>query len=181
MSVLYALGERINSFDKDDLLHIVSDALCAEMKDRVFNNGTASDNSQIGNYTSGYMKVRTGNYPNAPIATKGKDKGNFKIKKVKVGDAGIYTKGINKGKPRVRYNRAMDTKVILSLTREMENDMKTMPTEDGWGIGFSNVHNYNKAKWNASRYGKSIWILSEEENRMVSELANKRIQEVING
>lgn len=49
-----------------------------------------------------------------------------------------------------KYNRTSDSKMIFSLTRQMENDLslsitEPIKTEKGYGIGFKNIENMKKA------------------------------------
>ena len=43
--------------------------------------------------------------------------------------------------------RGTDSKVIVSLTRELENDWSVIATPKGYGIGFKNSFNLEKARW----------------------------------
>ncbi|MFT3680702.1 MAG: hypothetical protein QM791_10550 [Ferruginibacter sp.] len=163
----------------DVMLRTIASTLTGVIRKRVHEDGQASSGEQIGVYSDEYMKVRTGDFGNSSRVTRGKNKGNLK-------DAGVYTKGPDKGKPRPRYNRTSDTKVILSLTRQMENDMGAgvadpIKTESGYGIGFKNPHNYEKAIENEKRYKKPIWQLSAGEEQIVNEIANQFTQDAITG
>jgi len=139
---------RINSIDLEQISFRVATQVRNDMFKRVFVDGKASDGSQIGTYTTGYMKVRTN---------------DFKSKNT--------VRGANKGKPRFRYNHLNDPKVILTLTGQMNEDFGgTVPIkiENGHGIGFSNRKNYEKAMWQddtkgKQRYNKPIWNLTKEE------------------
>ena len=46
-----------------------------------------------------------------------------------------------------KKNRENDGKVVLSLTRNLENDTQVVATETGYGIGFNNPENVKKADW----------------------------------
>lgn len=46
-----------------------------------------------------------------------------------------------------KKNRENDGKVVLSLTRNMENDFQVIPTDTGYGLGFNNPDNVKKADW----------------------------------
>lgn len=165
-----AIRDKIASIDMDKLCHNVASSLKAEVKHRVHVEGKASDGSQIGTYSEGYMKVRTGNFK----AVKNRDK------KTK-GQAGVFTRGAKKGQSRPVFNRGTDTTVILSLTRQMEKDMDAMnpiPIENGFGIGYSNEFNYKKAVWNEERYGKPIWNLSKEENQLAQDIVSRYVDEI---
>jgi len=143
------------------------------MRTRVHEEGTAADRSQIGTYSKGYLVFRSGAFKNSGKISKGKNKGKLK-------NAGSYTKGSSKGSNRTRYNRGSDTKVILSLTRQMESDLAIVPVDNGYGIGYNNSENYNKAIWNEKRYRKEIFAVSEEEMKVVNQIADKYINEAIN-
>lgn len=82
-----------------------------------------------------------------------------------------------------KYSRTADKKMIFSLTRQMENDMKPipLPSGDGWGIGYSNAFNYEKAIANERRENKKVLTaLSKEEDEMVDQIAEDYVNDVIN-
>jgi hypothetical protein len=148
----------------DQMLRTVALAVLPELKKRVHVEGKASDGSQIGTYSPGYMKLRTGNYSNAGRYSKGKNKGKNK-------NAGTFSQGINIGKPRPQYHRSSDPTVILSLTRQMENDESVMPAGSGYGIGFINSDNFKKSQYNEQTYKKDIWKLTQEERALAIKVA----------
>lgn len=159
------------------MLRIIASTLTAKIIERVHENGIAADGTRIGTYSSAYMKVRTGRgYKNAELKTKGKNKGNEK-------NSGVYTKGNNKGKPRQKFNRTNDYKVILALTNQMQNDLSIcesnpIETSNGFAIGYLNKDNYDKAIWNERRYKKKILSdLSADEKDLVTEIANNYTNE----
>jgi len=173
------IRNKIASINMDALCFNVASSLKAEVRNRVHVEGKASDGSLIGEYSKGYMKVRTGNYPETAVK-RGKNKRNFRAKKT-AGQAGVFTNGPRKGQPRPVYNRGTDRDVVLSLTRQMENDMKAtepIPIKNGFGIGYSNEFNHNKAIWNEKRYGKPIWDLTKEENQLAKDIVNKYVDEI---
>ena len=59
-------------------------------------------------------------------------------------------------KTRERYNRTEGKKVVLSLTRQMENDLSVVVDGDSIGIGFKNPDNYEKAVFLEEKYQKHI-------------------------
>jgi len=65
------------------------------------------------------------------------------------------------------HKRGSDPKVILSLTRSMENSMELYPIENGTGIGFSTRENWQKAKWCEQTYGKLIYAPTLQERELV--------------
>jgi hypothetical protein len=154
------------------------------MRKRIHEDGKASDNSGIGTYSSAYMKVRTGNFRSSARVSRGKNKGNPK-------NAGTYVRGAKKGQMRPKYNRTTSTDVILSLTREMENDFGTMRLQRGvWAIGF--IRNPNRSKKgkfthidiadNAESvlYNKPIYRLNTEEQTTVDLIAARYVINALN-
>lgn len=148
----------LNAFDKDAMLREIAVNIMPMIRKRVHVDGLDADGSQIGTYTKEYMKVRTGNFQENTI-----------------------TRGKNKGQARPAYNRSADTKVILSLTSQMEQDMQVIKTDNGYGIGYSNEFNYNKAMWNEKRYKKNIWNLSADELDIMEAISERYIIEKLNG
>lgn len=66
-----------------------------------------------------------------------------------------------------KYKRGTDKKIIVSLTRQLENDWSVIATEKGYGIGFKNPLNVQKAGWVEERKGKKIFKLTQEERAQV--------------
>jgi len=140
-----ALFDDIKNPQGDMLRRVVTDMI-PTIHDRIHVQGKAADGSQIGTYSDAYMAVRTG-----------------KTQK------GAQSKSAN------RYNRSADTKVILSLTRQLENDYSVQPGAVGWGVGFNNSLNFDKATWNNTRYGKVIFDLTSDELDRVVTLTEEHI------
>lgn len=179
--------------DKEYLLRPLAIETIPLMKERIHEKGQASDGSQIGTYSSGYMKVRTGNYGNSVKFAKGKNKGKIKNagtftkKKITFGDSfdsdggNVFGKSVfnkrNDNAARPNYNRDSSTKVIISLTRQLENDYSVQPTNKGYGIGFNNKFNKEKSEWVEETYKKIIFNLSAEEKKYITE----RIDELVDG
>lgn len=121
--------------DKDYLLRPLAIETIPNIKERIHRDGKASDNSDIGTYSTGYMRVRE------------------------------------------KSNRSADRKVIVSLTRQLENDYTVVATQNGYGIGFSNPLNYLKADWVERSKKKIIYNLATQEKQYISD----RLQELVNG
>lgn len=164
--------EKLNNVDINKMTREQASTLIAVVRDRVHIKGLDSNNSPIGIYTKGYLRLRSGQYGNADVHTRGKKAGKNK-------NSGTFTKGKNKGSARPRYNRGTSSKVVLSLTRQMENDFIIKPIDGGWGIGFSNVENFKKALWAEGTYHKKIWNLTPEERAQAIKIAERYIEEVI--
>jgi hypothetical protein len=98
------------------------------MTRRIHEEGKATDEGQIGTYSSNYLKLRER-----------------------------------------KYNRKSDTKVIVSLTRQLENDWSVIATENGYGVGFKNPFNLQKARWVEEGKSKQIFSLSPSEIKYITE------------
>lgn len=68
-------------------------------------------------------------------------------------------------KLREKNKRGPDKKIIVSLTRQLENDWSVVPTQNGYGIGFKNPFNKQKAIWVEEQKEKKIFKLSESEKQ----------------
>lgn len=145
-----------NMMDKKVFLHPMVDAMIIRMKIRIHSEGKAADDTQIGTYSSGYMKVRTGDFGNAVKYEKGKHKGEIK-------NPGLISRGRHKGEPRKQYNRTNDTKIIVSLSSKLEGDWQVVDTPEGYGIGFGTDLSYNKARWVEEIKDKIIFSLTDDE------------------
>lgn len=171
--VFRVLIERIDGVKDDVVARACAVAVLPAMKERIHVEGKDASGAQIGTYSNEYMKLRTGNYQNS-----GKR------------DSGFYTKGANaifnvsskqavkvkksdnsKGSLRHNYNRTADTKVILSLTRQMENDWSLVEGTDDYGLGFKSPTNYQKSIWCEETYKKPIYQLTQQEKEIVSNVA----------
>jgi hypothetical protein len=176
--------------NKEYLLRPLAIETIPLMKERIHEKGQASDGSQIGTYSPEYMKVRTGDYGNSERFKKGKNAGKIKnsgtfIKKGAmfftqqdedtVTSRRVFIRGNFGARP--NYHRSTDTKIIVSLTRQLENDWAVIATNTGYGIGFNNVFNAQKARWVEEHKSKIIFNLSAEEKQYITE----RLQELVNG
>lgn len=72
---------------------------------------------------------------------------------------------------RAKAKRGTDNKVILSLTRSMEDSYELYPIENGTGIGFNTTENMQKARWCEDTYQKPIFKPTAEEETMVKQIA----------
>lgn len=159
--------------DREYLLRPVCLDMIDLMTKRIHVDGLDSDNSPIGEYSSGYMRVRTGLFLTNDVYKSGVNKGKLKPK-------GVFTKGEHKGQPRPNYQRSTDTKVIISLTRQLENDYAVIATDKGYAIGFLNPHNFDKSQWVQNTYNKKIFDLTKNEFdraiEIINDLTSKAIQ-----
>jgi hypothetical protein len=82
-----------------------------------------------------------------------------------------------------KFNRTPDPKIILSLTSQQENDMGPIETPNGYGIGFKNITNLEKAGYAEDRAGGSetenkIYSLSEAEQNKTSLLIQSEVTQI---
>src|SRR5690606_38168279 len=125
------------------------------MAKRIHIDGKDANGDQIGTYSKGYMIIRTGELRNAVKFTRvikeGYNKNAGIVKKKRVQLFGtiqdVFADITPMGVARIKYNRSSDTKVIISLTRQLENDWSVIATDKGYGVGFLNKQNLDKARW----------------------------------
>lgn len=94
------------------------------------------------------------------------------------GQIGTYSNSYLK--QREKNKRGKDTKVIVSLTRQLENDWAVVATEKGYGIGFNNKLNVDKMRWVESQKKKIIATLSENERQYAIERINELVNAALN-
>ena len=80
---------------------------------------------------------------------------------------------------RPKNNRSNDPKVILSLTRQMENDFSVVSQGDRYGLGFKNPLNFDKARWAEETYKKKIYGLTEVERNLAITAANEYVNGIL--
>lgn len=90
------------------------------------------------------------------------------------GQIGTYNKSYLKLRER-KYNRSSDSKIIVSLTRQLENDWSVIATPKGYGVGFLNALNLQKARWVEENKEKKIFSLSRSEENKLSEVVQKLV------
>lgn len=165
--------------NKEYLLRPVAVNIIPMMRERIHVKGLASDGKIIGLYSDGYMKIRTGDFGNAKKTKAGKlkDAGTFTDRTIRLNkQTGVFSGEDKVGKPRPKYNRSNDPKVIISLTRQLENDYAVLATANGYGIGFNNDLNRKKSGWVEKTYKKKIFALTKEEKAY----AVRKFQQLVN-
>lgn len=80
---------------------------------------------------------------------------------------------------RQRKYKRTDSKIIVSLTRQLENDWNVIATDDGYGIGFLNSHNFDKARWVEANKDKKIFSLSATEQQYVNDTVDQLVKDAI--
>ena len=78
---------------------------------------------------------------------------------------------------REKARRGESRKIIVALTSQLEQGWAVLATQKGYGIGFNNPFNAQKARWVEENKSKIIFNLAAEEKKYISE----RLQELVNG
>lgn len=78
-----------------------------------------------------------------------------------------------------KYNRTSDNKIIVSLTRQLENDWSVIATDAGYGIGFLNPFNLQKARWVEENKGKKIFSLSGPEQQYINDTVTQLTKDAL--
>ena len=152
-----------SALDPETLLRPVVLDMIVLIHKRIHVDGIGSNGDQIGTYSKGYLAVRSGVFGNTHVITKGANKGKTK-------GSGTFTSAASEnkvGKARPNYNRGSDPKVIISLTRKLENSYTAVAAgEKGYGISFLDQEDYNKSQWVEETYDKPIFKLTAEEEKI---------------
>jgi len=137
--VLTNLGQSFETiFNPNYLLRPVALEVLPMITERIHQEGRASDGSEIGSYSNGYLKQRE------------------------------------------KAGRGESKKVIVSLTRQLENNWSVLETTNGYGIGFTNSFNADKLRWVEEMKGKVISNLSEKEIDYAFERINELVADALN-
>lgn len=163
-NVLGTLVAKINALKNiDPLLRTLATNTRASMKRRIHVDGLDSNETAIGQYSDPYMKIRTlghkvylDNLKKSTRESISAADQNRKTKKVK-------TSSDDRQYIFQKYNRNSDKKVVISLTRQMENDMVVVATAKGYGIGYNNAENAKKVGYVENTYNKKIFGLTKTE------------------
>lgn len=91
---------------------------------------------------------------------------------------GTYSNSYLKLRQR-KYKRDSNSKVIVSLTRQLENNWSVIATTSGYGIGFTNPFNLQKARWVEGNKGKVIFNLSQQEQNYAAERINELVSDAL--
>lgn len=79
------------------------------------------------------------------------------------------------------FKRSGDKKIIVSLTRQLENDWAVLATPaGGWGIGFNNPLNAQKMKWVEEQKDKKIAALTDTEKQYAVDKVKKLLDQSLN-
>lgn len=91
------------------------------------------------------------------------------------GQIGTYSKGYLALRQR-KHNRSADSKIIVSLTRQLENNWSVIATPRGSGVGFLNPFNLQKARWVEGVKDKVIFSLTKSEENFITETVTELVE-----
>jgi hypothetical protein len=94
------------------------------------------------------------------------------------GQIGTYSSGYLRLRQK-KYKRDASAKVIVSLTRQLENNWSVIATQNGYGIGFLNQFNLQKARWVEEIKDKIIFSLSKSEQQYAVDRINELVAEAL--
>lgn len=94
------------------------------------------------------------------------------------GQIGSYNSGYLRLR-QSKYKRDASTKVIVSLTRKLEQDWAVIATTNGYGIGFLNPFSLQKARWVEEIKDKTIFNLTKSEQQYTVERINELISDAL--
>lgn len=103
---------------------------------------------------------------------------------------GTYTNPYLKRRQKKPYNRTGDTKIIFSLTRNMETQFSVIATPKGYGLGWldsgggsglskGKVSNFDKANFLEQRFGK-VYSLTSKEKEQVKKTTEEFLKQSLN-
>lgn len=95
-------------------------------------------------------------------------------------EIGQYSNSYLKQRQRKPLNRTADSKIIVSATRQLENDWSVIAVEKGYGIGFNNPFNLQKLRWVEQGQGKKIGDLTPDEQKYATDYINELVSDALN-
>lgn len=92
---------------------------------------------------------------------------------------GTYSNAYLQQRQRPPLNRTSDSKIIVSATRQLENDWSVIAVGKGYGIGFKNPFNLQKLRWVEENKGKKIGDLTPDEEKYAIDYVNDLVSEAL--
>jgi len=173
-TVFNTVSDKVNSLSSSpEITQSAAENVVDLVRQRIHVDGLDADGDAIGSYTPCYMRVRTGAFKRDGLPYKSKKN------KGKSMPIGLFTKGKNKGQARPQYGLGTDTKVILTLTGGMRDDLSVQPSGAGFGIGFSSTDYSGRAVWLEEKYSKTIFALTPSEKSTAIAAAQERVNELL--
>lgn len=128
--------------------------------------------SKLGDATKQYVTLRVATALLGPVKSRIHEEGLASDG----AQIGTYDNAYLRERQKKPNNRTPDSKIVLSLTRQMEGDFSVQAVgSTSYGLGFNNSANYEKAVWNDRRFGHIVYALTKEEEEKAMEIAKEAI------
>lgn len=119
-----------------------------------------------------------------------KNRIHYEGKKADDSQIGTYTNPYLKRRQNKPYNRTSDSKIIFSLTRNMETQFSVIATAKGYGLGWTDsgggsglskgkTTNFDKANFLEQRFGK-VYSLTSKEKEQVKKTTEEFLKQSLN-
>ncbi|ADX66962.1 Uncharacterised protein [Weeksella virosa] len=137
------------------------------MKIRIFENGKATNNSEIGKYSEKPMRVSQNQFIN---------KSNF----IPTG-RGKKTAEMKGGYKELRQKQGLKSDTVnLEYTGELRHSISAKAHSHGFKIGFTNRKNSKKAKHLEYKYKKNVFQLTEPEKKQITKAITEESKKIHN-
>ena len=145
------------------------------IKQRIHEKGLDGNNTKIGQYSTEPIYVNPKNSPRK-FSPQGKH-GDTKFRSGEPHQTRYFEDGYKGFKTFIGRN--LLGSVNLSLTGGLSNQTVVIPTDKGYGIGFSNDENLQRAKALEKKYQKAIWTkMTAEESTIFADAVIERLTEI---
>lgn len=152
--------------------------LRADMFERIFDQGIASDGSKIGSYSTTPIyvskKSSTSQVRSSSLSPKGKNSNDPKFANGKDRKSQYFAGGYKEYRGTVGRQTE---KVDLRLTGSLQLSIQLGQIENGQTLAFNNEDQLSKAAGNEKRFGKVIFDPSKEEVDRLTALWEKEVTE----
>lgn len=150
-----------------NIMRTVATSMLGVVKNRIHEEGLAANGTQIGQYNAtNPLYVNPLKAPRA-FPVKGKT-GKVRFKST---GAPHKTRFFESYKAfRQQVGRPVD-KVNLSLSGQLNSQFVVIATDKGYGLGWNNEEMPLRARGLEKKYAKVIWGLTENENKLATEIA----------
>lgn len=172
---LQGVINRLNNFDETGV-YIAAQTAHAEMTERIFTHGKASDGSSIGTYSAKPLYVNPNDAPRKfpPAGKYGQTEFN---------NGKPHKTGYFEGYQAYRSNQSRPANYVNldlfgTLKSEWENSLHR--TDNGWEADIEYLKNKQKVLGAQTRFGKTIFAASREEAETFTRILNLELNNLLN-
>lgn len=169
--VVLDIAARLRTIDAggvvyDTTMRTTAETIRGEVVKRIHERGEAGDNSQIGTYSTKPMYANPATLPGQTIKIAAEGKTGKTV--FDTTGAPHLTKYFASGYKELReaIGKSSD-KVNLNLSGNLQNELVTIPTAKGYGLGWLDEKKYWRAQRLEAKYGKRIWALTTTEKKQL--------------